>query len=345
MESVNKTSREVEKEICHHCNALSKYSLCKDSERYSFFPIKDKESNKFYNKHVGTMWTNAEMDYSRDIKEFEALSEDKQYTLGIILAFFSSADGIIMNNLAMRFKIEAETLEEKSFYTIQEFMELIHSEAYSWAIDSLIRDEKKKKELFEAADHQPSVIRKNKFMEKYLYSDLERPYRIMAFACAEGIFFISAFFIIFWFRSKNVLANFVFLNEQISKDETLHRDFACHLLRKLKSYMIVDTKLLKEIIEEAVSIEIDFLKEVLVKEESDLTIKDAINYVHCLANDLLISCEEEPIYEQKKLPSWMNDIAMQQKNDTYGRRGGNYRTRPTEENEDYHDFNSSTEDF
>lgn len=300
------------------------------SSRYSLYPIQDEKTFSFYSRHVATIWTNIEFDYSGDKQDYLQLPPHQQRIVSLILAFFSAADGVVLNNLAFRFILEAKTLEEKSFYIVQQFMELIHSEAYSLAINSIISDPEERDKLFRAADTHPYVKRKNDFMEKYLFSSLDKPYRLVAFACAEGIFFISAFLIIFWFRSKGRLPNLIFLNEQVSKDETLHRDFACHLFRSLKDNKIYRGKVL-EIIKEAAEIEIEFLQDLLEVEEEDLTLNQSINYVHCLANNLLLDLEEEPIFPYKELPTWMDNISRQQKSNLYEVRGGNYRTRGVED--------------
>jgi ribonucleotide reductase beta subunit family protein with ferritin-like domain len=322
----------------------------KDSDRYSLYPIRDKSTFKFFNTHVGTVWTNLEMDYSRDKEDYEKLTPTQQYMLGTILAFFSSADGVILDNLAFRFILEARSLEEKAFYVVQQFMELIHSEGYSMAIDALISDPEKRKEFFEAADNHASVRRKNQFMEKYLYSDIEKPYRLVAFACAEGIFFLSAFLVVFWFRSQGKLANFIFLNEQVSKDETLHRNFAVHLIKDIKEYLrslgiTVSSEKIKEIIHEAVEIEIDFMQELLLEDQNDLTKEHAISYIYRLANSLLLDIEEEATYPERELPSWINDLCMEQKSNSYEVRGGNYRTRSTDEEEATSAYQGEEDDF
>lgn len=315
------------------------------SKRYSLYPIEDEETFRFYNRHCGTVWTNAEMDFSRDKEDYERLSPSQQRMLGTILAFFSAADGVILNNLAFRFILEARTLEEKAFFIVQQFIELIHSESYSVAINSIISDPEKRKELFEAADSHPSVMRRNRFMEKYLFSDIEKPYRLVAFACVEGISFISAFLFVFWFRARGLLANFVFQNEQISKDEALHRDFACHLYRLNKRLYQVDTLKVHEIIREVISIEEEFIRDLLCEEQDDLTVEQSINFVRRLANLLLLSMEEEPIFEEGEIPSWMNDLSIQQKSNLYEVRGGNYRSRNIDEVEKPFDYSGVVEDF
>lgn len=314
------------------------------SRRYTIqFPVQDEESYAFFNRHLSTVWTNTEMDYSRDKHDYASASPAIQRVVNLILAFFSAADGIVVNNISQRFMREAQTFEQQLFYHVQNFMEVIHATGYSMAVNSLISDPDKREEIFKSADELGFVSSKSRWMEEYMESDLDQIYRVVGFACAEGIFFISAFLVIFWLRSKNLMRNFIFLNEQISKDETLHRDFACHLFRRLKNSQ-TDRDLVERIVKQAVEVEKEFIDELLVEEIDDLTRDGSKAYVESLANHLLISFGYEAIYEETKLPSWMNDIAMQQKSNLYEVGGGNYRMGNLEKEESSETSYSNPED-
>lgn len=56
----------------------------------------------------------------------------------MVLAFFAASDGIVLENLAQRFMSEIQIPEARSFYSMQMFMENIHSETYSLLIDTYI---------------------------------------------------------------------------------------------------------------------------------------------------------------------------------------------------------------
>src|SRR5205085_899138 len=94
-------------------------------------------------------------------------------------------------------------------------------------IVSIVPDLESQNRVFSMIDTLPCVKAKGDYIEKYIYSDLSKGLRYVAAAVSEGIFFVTLFAIIFFFRGKNVLPNFIFMNEQISKDETLHRDYNC----------------------------------------------------------------------------------------------------------------------
>ena len=62
----------------------------------------------------------------------------------MILAFFAASDGIVLENLAVRFMSDVQLSEARAFYGFQIAIENIHSETYSLLIDTLIKDNVKK---------------------------------------------------------------------------------------------------------------------------------------------------------------------------------------------------------
>jgi ribonucleoside-diphosphate reductase subunit M2 len=77
--------------------------------------------------------------------------------------------------------------------------------------------------------------------------------RLIAFAAVEGIFFSGSFASIFWLKKRGLMPGLTHSNELISRDEGLHRDFACLLYQHLNNKP--SEKRIQEIIREAVSIE------------------------------------------------------------------------------------------
>lgn len=52
-----------------------------------------------------------EVDLSRDIQHWEALSESEKHFLSHVLAFFAASDGIVLENLAARFLNDVQIQE------------------------------------------------------------------------------------------------------------------------------------------------------------------------------------------------------------------------------------------
>lgn len=78
--------------------------------------------------------------------------------------------------------------------------------------------------------------------------------RLIAFAAVEGIFFSGSFAAIFWLKKRGLMPGLTQSNELISRDEGLHRDFACHLYR-FHLNRKPNFERVSQIVKEAVSIE------------------------------------------------------------------------------------------
>mmetsp|Transcript_21925 Transcript_21925/g.49003 ORF Transcript_21925/g.49003 Transcript_21925/m.49003 type:complete len:121 (-) Transcript_21925:695-1057(-) len=113
-----------------------------------------------YKQHVASFWTNDEIDLANDHKDWEKLNPKEQHFIKMVLAFFAASDGIVIENLAEKFTRDVKVAEARAFYGFQIAMENVHSETYSLLIDTYIKDEKEKLELFNAVENFPSIKKK-----------------------------------------------------------------------------------------------------------------------------------------------------------------------------------------
>lgn len=196
--------------------------------RFSLFPVTHSHLWAEYKKQEASFWTSEEIDLSSD--KFEELSENEQSFIEATLAFFSWADGLVAENLINNFISDVQIAEARQFFGFQAAMEGIHAETYGLLIQKYISKERQK-EVFYAMERMDCMKEKAAWMSKWLHSDRPFAERLIAFACVEGIMFCGAFATIFWLkkRSSVCMHGLTFSNELISRDESLHCDFACKL--------------------------------------------------------------------------------------------------------------------
>ena len=118
--------------------------LTEDDNRYVMFPIKDQEIWKMYKKQMDCFWRAEEIDLSKDLTPWNGLNNDEQYFIKMVLAFFAASDGIVLENLGLRFLGDVQLAEARAFYGFQIAMENIHSETYSLLIDTYIKNKEEK---------------------------------------------------------------------------------------------------------------------------------------------------------------------------------------------------------
>ena len=69
--------------------------LSPENNRYTFFPIKYDDIYAMYKKQVDCFWRAEEVDLSRDLNDWNILTEDEKHFISMILAFFAGSDGIV----------------------------------------------------------------------------------------------------------------------------------------------------------------------------------------------------------------------------------------------------------
>jgi ribonucleotide reductase beta subunit family protein with ferritin-like domain len=314
--------------------------LTEDDNRFVMFPIKDKDIWKMYKKQVDCFWRAEEIDLSKDIKDWEKLTPNEKHFLSMILAFFAASDGIVLENLGMRFMSEVQLAEARAFYGFQIAMENIHSETYSLLIDTYIKDETEKTKLFNALNEYPCIRKKADWALKWI-NDKRSSFatRLVAFACVEGIFFSGSFCSIFWLKKRGLMPGLTFSNELISRDEALHTEFAVLLYNKLNKKM--NKSRINEIIKEAVEIEKEFIIEALPCKLIGMNSKLMSEYIEFVADRLVIQLGYEKIYKTANPFSFMEMISIEGKTNFFEKRISEYALATKEKKEDIFDLNGA----
>jgi ribonucleoside-diphosphate reductase subunit M2 len=299
------------------------------SQVYSMFPIVDELAWEFYCMQESQMWSAKELNFLKDLNEFPTLPKRYQQLYEDLLAFFSPGDGLIVKQ-AIRYLKECTTFSQMAFLISQIFIELVHAEGYGMSITSVITDPNRQKYVFEMVDNLDCVKAKAKFIEKYENSNLSRGLRYIAGAASEGIFFVSLFVVIFYMRSKNIMQTFIFLNEQVSKDETLHRDYNSIQAKILGGFTYEEAV---NVLKEALDIEMDHLKYILrepidskeADEISGLTLDNIRLFIEGLADQILILAGFQSYFKSNVDLPWMKGLALSRKSNFYEIKVGNYK--------------------
>ncbi|EIJ38495.1 ribonucleotide-diphosphate reductase subunit beta [Galbibacter orientalis] len=298
--------------------------LQENKDRFVIFPIQHHDIWEWYKKQEACFWTAEEIDLHQDLTDWNnKLNDDERYFIKHILAFFAASDGIVNENLAENFVNEVQYSEAKFFYGFQIMMENIHSETYSLLIDTYVKNEKEKGQLFKAIENFPAIKKKADWALKWIESPSFAE-RLIAFAAVEGIFFSGAFCSIFWLKKRGLMPGLTFSNELISRDEGMHCDFAVHLHNThLKNK--VSKERIKEIIVEALDIEREFITESLPASLIGMNAKLMTQYLEFVTDRLLVEMECEKIYNSTNPFDFMDMISLQGKTNFFEKRVSEYQ--------------------
>lgn len=307
--------------------------LTATDDRYVMFPLKYADVWDLYKKQVDCFWRAEEVDLSKDLVDWAKLNKDEQQFISMVLAFFAASDGIVLENLAIRFMADVQVAEVRSFYGFQIAMENIHSEMYSLLIDTYIKDKRDKDLLFHATSNFPCITKKADWAKKWIEdSNSSFAERLVAFAAIEGIFFSASFASIYWIKKRGLMPGLTFSNELISRDEALHTEFAILLYKKLRN-SLSQTRI-HEILKEAVAIETEFITEAIPCRMIGMNSVLMTQYIEFVADRLCVQLGYDKIFNSSNPFDFMELISVETKVNFFERTNSEYALANKEVEED-----------
>ena len=312
-------------------------------DRFTAFPIIHSDIWDMYKVAFESIWSTSEVDTSEDLRDWEILTSSEQHFIKHILAFFAASDGLVMENLALRFFGDVQWAEARAFYGFQIAIEQIHSEQYSILIDTYIQNEAEKKQLFNAIETFPCIRKKAEWTHKWI-NDHNSPFakRLVAFAIVEGIFFSGAFASIYWLKSRGIMHGLTFSNELIARDEALHTQFAVLMYSKIERKLGEDD--IHTIVREAVNIEHEFICEAISCKMIGMNVQLMHQYIEFVADRLCVQLGYKRIYNTGNPFNFMELISIETKANFFERTVSEYAISNNKSTEGVFDDDSDYSD-
>ena len=313
--------------------------LTPDHNRFVMFPIQHEDIWQMYKKQVDCFWRAEEIDLTKDVDDWKTLNDQERHFISMILAFFAASDGIVLENLAVRFMGDIQISEARAFYGFQIAMENIHSETYSLLIETYIKNQEEKQRLFSAIDNYPCIKKKSDWAQKWINDNRSSfATRLVAFACIEGIFFSGAFCSIFWMKKRGLMPGLTFSNELISRDEALHTEFAILLYSKLQKK--INKSRIHDIIKEAVEIEIEFICDALPCRLIGMNSTLMTQYIQFIADRLCLQLGYDKIYNSANPFDFMELISLESKTNFFEKQNSLYSLANKDKTIDVFEFSA-----
>ena len=297
--------------------------LTETLDRFVLYPIKHDKVWEMYKNAVASIWFSEEIDLQDDINDWAKLTDNERHFISYVLAFFATADGIVNENLALRFYNEVQIPEAKQFYGFQIFMEGIHAETYALLLDTLIKDQEEKDKLFHAITTIPCIAKKANWALRWINNSDSFAERIVSFSIVEGLLFCGAFCAINWLKSRGLMSGLGFSNELISRDESLHCDFACLLYSMLQHKLPAER--VYDIMEEAVQIEKEFIIEAIPVSLLGMNSTLMSQYIEFMADRLLYALGYDKLYKVENPFMFMNVQSLQGKTNFFEKHVPDYQ--------------------
>lgn len=308
--------------------------LDKSNSRTNLFPIQYPDLWKARQDHKASFWTAEELDLVGDLDDWNKLNNDERHFISTILAFFGISDFIVNENLETDFVSRITIPEAQMFYQLQTFMESEHSLTYGLLLETYIQNTEERTRLLNGIQTIPTIARKVEWCRKWREQG-SFVQRLVAFAMVEGIFFSGSFCSIFWLKKRGLMPGLTLSNQLISRDEGMHRDFACLLYRSYVQHPIPMDDLIA-MLEEAVAIEKEFVCECLPVRLIGMN-KDLMSqYIEYVADHLLLNLTGTKKYNTENPFDWMVYISLENKTNFFEHRPTEY-SKSTEQQLSFQD--------
>ena len=146
---------------------------------------------------------------------------------------------------------------------------------------------------------------------------------MIANAVVEGIFFSGSFCAIFWLKEKNIMPGLCQSNELISRDENMHCEMAQLINRKLIYPM--PEKDIKEMIDDALEIEKNFINDSLRCDKIGMNTRLMTQYLEYIADITLVKLGYTKSYHSENPFGFMENINYQIKTNFFEKKTTSYQ--------------------
>ncbi len=260
----------------------------------------------WYRQAMNNFWVPEEINLGTDKKQYPELSFEEKRAYDKTLSFLVFLDSIQTANLPeVGAYITAN--EINLCLSIQAFQEALHSQSYSYMLDTVCDPQQRNEILYQWKDDE-HLLKRNEFIGE-LYNDFQANKDMFTFVktCVanyilEGVYFYSGFMVFYNFGRNNKMPGSAQEIRYINRDENTHLWLFRNILLELKKEepdMFTPEKeaVYRDMIYEGCQQEIAWGHYVLGDDIPGLT-KDMItDYIQYLGNLRCTNLGLEPIYE------------------------------------------------
>ena len=263
----------------------------------------------WYRQAMNNFWIPEEINLSQDVKDYPKLEKAERSAYDKILSFLVFLDSIQTANLPCIG--EYITANEINLcLNIQTFQECVHSQSYSYMLDTICSPEERNEILYQWKTDE-HLLRRNEFIGNIYNSfqvnkDAKTLLKVMmGNYILEGIYFYSGFMFFYNLARNGKMPGSAQEIRYINRDENTHLWLFRNMIQELRKEEpeLFDDEMvreLREMIIEGVNQEISWGHYVIGNDIPGLTPKMITDYIEYLGNLRWTSLGYEAIYKGKE---------------------------------------------
>lgn len=274
----------------------------------------------WYRQAMNNFWVPEEINLSVDMKDYKMLPKAERRAYDKILSFLIFLDSIQTANLPNIG--EYITANEVNLcLSIQTFQEAVHSQSYSYMLDTICEPQERNDVLYQWKE-DTHLLERNEFIGN-LYNEFQKEkspemlvQTLVANYILEGIYFYSGFMFFYNLGRNNRMPGSVQEIRYINRDENTHlwlfRSILMELKKEEPSLFTPDKeKVYRSMIQEGCEQEIRWGHYVIGDEVDGLNRDMVTDYIQYLGNLRCMGLGFEPVYEgHEKEPESMEWVSQ-----------------------------------
>ncbi len=249
--------------------------------------------NDWYRQAMNNFWIPEEINLFQDVKDYPLLEKSERTAYDKILSFLVFLDSLQSNNLPTI--SEYITANEVNLCLhIQTFQECVHSQSYSYMLDTICSPEERNDILYQWKTDE-HLLRRNQFIGDCYneFHECRDKFRLMKVLVAnfilEGIYFYSGFMFFYNLSRNGKMSGSAQEIRYINRDENNHLWLFRNIILELKkeeSDLFTDDRIeeYKKMMLEGVRQEIAWGQYVIGDEIPGLNTKTVSDYIRYLGN-------------------------------------------------------------
>jgi ribonucleoside-diphosphate reductase beta chain len=195
-------------------------------------------ASKMYRTMMNNFWIPEEIPLSQDAKDYKLLNDNERQSYDKIISFLIFLDSLQTSNLPN--VNEYITAPEVNLcLTVQTFQEAVHSQSYSYILDSVCSAETRDV-IYNQWREDVHLLERNRFITDLYEKFIESPTKdnllrtIMANYILEGIYFYSGFSFFYALGRQGKMLGTVSEIKYIQRDELTHLALFQNIFREIR---------------------------------------------------------------------------------------------------------------
>lgn len=276
----------------------------------------------WYRQAMNNFWIPEEINLGVDVKDYHKLPGPERRAYDKILSFLIFLDSIQTANLPNI--SEYITANEVNLcLSIQAFQEAVHSQSYSYMLDTICEPQERNEVLYQWKDDE-HLLKRNEFIGS-LYNEFQKDRSadalvrtIVANYILEGVYFYSGFMFFYNLGRNNLMPGSVQEIRYINRDENTHLWLFKNILLELKKEepkLFAEGKadIYRAMIKEGCEQEIAWGHYAIGDQVQGLNKERVTDYIQYLGNLRCTNLGLEPIYEghakEPESMSWVSQFS------------------------------------